>query len=65
MIPWDNDNFEKIQAALSPKQSKVVNFIFGQVMKADPSMKRADPKFLRRFIIQRLSEATYEEEESV
>lgn len=61
-VIWDDENFEKIQTALSPKQLKVVNFMFGQCMKADPEMKKAPPALLRRVIIQRLCEATYEEE---
>jgi hypothetical protein len=60
---FTNDQLDEIEAALSPKQKKVVNFLFGQCMKADPTMRAVDPKMLRCTIISRLSVLTYEEED--
>lgn len=61
-ILWDDESFAKVEAALTPKQLKVVNFMFGQVMKADLEMRKMPPALIKRVLIQRLSEATYEEE---
>jgi Asp-tRNA(Asn)/Glu-tRNA(Gln) amidotransferase B subunit len=61
MILWDDESFAKVEAALTPKQLKVVNFLFGQCMKADPEMRKLDPKLVKRVLIEKLSVAAYEE----
>ena len=50
--------WDEVDAALSPKQKKVVNSLMGQVMKATKG--KADPELARRMIIKRLCEETFE-----
>ncbi len=52
---------QSVEDLLSPKQKKVVNFLFGQAVKANPAARNADPKVLRRIIIERLVVAAHEQ----
>ena len=58
----EEEAYDKLEAALSPKQKKVVNFMVGQVMKK--AGKNADPKIVRMLVVFKLSDVTYEEEEN-
>ena len=54
-----------LEATLTPKQLKVVNFMVGQTMGAckKKGMNGANPKLIRQMVIWKLAEATYEPEE--
>ena len=60
---FDESEIDQLENALTPKQKKVVNFLFGQCMKSDPNAKKADPRLLRKVIIERLVLLTLEDEE--
>lgn len=63
MILWDDESFAVIEAVLTPKQLKVVNYMFGQIMKADQAMRKLDPKLVKRVLIEKLSTITFEPED--
>lgn len=42
---------------LSKEQEKVVNYLYGQCLKRDASMRRVEPKLLRKLLIEKLEKA--------
>lgn len=57
---WSEEDAAAVEAGLSDKQKKVVNFMVGQAMKN--GAKNFNPQLVRRMVIQKLSEATHEEQ---
>jgi Asp-tRNA(Asn)/Glu-tRNA(Gln) amidotransferase B subunit len=60
---WSDEDAAAVEAGLSDKQKKVVNFMVGKTMgELKKNKLNYDPKLVRRMVIQKLAEATHEEE---
>ena len=57
-LTFGDDTIEELEKAQTPKQKKILNFLLGKVM---AQSKTADPKLVRRILIEKLSILTYEE----